>query len=314
MRREIGMVQLVRVGVSSVVLAILAAPAWAEPPPEDVELRYVAPAECPPRATVETQIRERATAVRFVDGASRVFDITVANSDAGYTGTLVVDGAEGKQLAAPRCDDLVTALALVVAIAIDPQAALREPAPPPPPPAPPPPPLAPPPTPPARAREARLEIATTLGVGLGVTPDPLVQGSVELRAVRGRVTIGIAALGGRDSTTSDMATARFTWLAARPATCWTVVAGIGACAHAEIGVTRAEGADIIYARTLTRLWLAAGGHVAVQWPTRGRVFGQLELGASVPVLRDRYRFNPGTELHATGAVIGWAELGAGLRF
>lgn len=305
-----------RVGVSSVVLTILAtAPTWAEPPPEDVELRYVAPGECPARDAVEAQIRERATAVRFVAGASRVFDITVAVSDAGYTGTLVVDGAEGKQLTAPRCDDLVTALALVVAIAIDPQAALREPPPPPPPPvAPPPPPLAPPPPPPARVWEAQLEIATSLGIGLGVTPDPLVAGSVELRAIRGRVAVGIAALGGRDSTTSDMATARFTWLAARPAACWTVGGAIGACAHAEVGVTRAEGADIIYARTLTRFWLAAGAHVAMQWPTRGRVFGRLELGGSVPFLRDRYRFNPGTEIHATGAVIGWAELGAGLRF
>src|SRR5262252_7914425 len=111
-----------------------------------VELRYTAPTECPDRAAVEAAIRER-TPVTFADGAERVFAITITPNTDGFEGALTVteqaqhvDSAD-RQLAAHRCDDLVTALALITALAIDPTAVVA--------PKPPPPPQQQPPAPPA---------------------------------------------------------------------------------------------------------------------------------------------------------------------
>src|SRR5258705_1914175 len=98
----------------------------ADPEREDVVLRYDAPSACPDRAALEAMVGQRTPAARFVDGAERVFAITVRASESGFAGELSVTGADGvadRTLTAARCDDLVGALALVVALAIDPEAA-----------------------------------------------------------------------------------------------------------------------------------------------------------------------------------------------
>ena len=41
---------------------------------------------------------------------------------------------------------------------------------------------------------------------------------------------------------------------------------------------------------------------------------QAQIGASLPLVRDRYLFAPDVELHQTPAVTGWLVVGAGLRF
>jgi hypothetical protein len=87
-----------------------------------------------------------------------------------------------------------------------------------------------------------------------------------------------------------------------------------ACGHVEVGLVRATGSNIVNGRGLTRLWLASGVHVGVRWPTGTRLFGQLELGASVPFLRDRYIFNPNMTIHETEIVTTWVSLGIGMRF
>src|SRR5438067_2244183 len=115
-------------GACCAIVVVVATTADAQPQEpiarETVELRYTAPEECPARDAVLAQISQRTPAVTFGTGARRLFEITIATSEHGYSGTLVVDHAADKQLAASRCDDLVTALALVTAIAIDPSASL----------------------------------------------------------------------------------------------------------------------------------------------------------------------------------------------
>src|SRR5690606_37356279 len=118
-----------------------AAHADQDPAEEIVELRYAAPPGCPTREAAVGLIRERTPAVRFAAGAPRVFEVRVTAGEQGYTGALVVDATADKQLTARRCDDLVTALALVISLAIDPSTAAAagprdEPEPPPPPPPP----------------------------------------------------------------------------------------------------------------------------------------------------------------------------------
>jgi hypothetical protein len=89
---------------------------------------------------------------------------------------------------------------------------------------------------------------------------------------------------------------------------------LAACGHLELGVVRAVGDEIINSRDLTRLWSAAGLHGEVRWPARSRGFGQLQLGMSVPLIRDRYRFKPGVLIHETAVVTAWAGVGVGIRF
>lgn len=284
---------------------------------EIVELRYAAPAECPARSVFEAAIVERTPNVRLGAPARRVFAITIEPTVDGFHGTLVVDDVADKELAAPRCEDLATALALVTALAIDPAAApsaaeISRAAPP----------HAPPPRRPPIARRApgAWAIEADLGglVERGAGPGALVAAALEARATwRDRTALELAAIAGRDSTTWDAARARFTWLAARPAACrvwrrWTLA--IGACGNLEIGAVRASGERIVNHRGLTRLWLAAGAHGRVRVPLSPWIFGQLQLGAGVPLVRDRYLFAPAVELHATPAVTGWAMLGIGVQF
>jgi hypothetical protein len=172
-----------------------------------------------------------------------------------------------------------------------------------------------PPKPPAPGPPIEAELDG--GIASGITPDPLlvasVAGHIPWRAWR----FGAGIMFGRDATSRDMATATFSWLAARPSACWLVwsrVVEASACGHAEIGIVRASGSNIVDGRGVTRLWAASGLHVGARWPMRSRIFGQLELGASVPFVRDRYIFNPNTTIHETQVVTAWLGVGVGVRF
>lgn len=281
---------------------------------EVVELRYAAPEGCPARDVVEAAIRARTPNVRLAAPARRVFAITIEATSDGFRGTLVVDRVADKELSAERCEDLATALALVTALAIDPTASVLPRRPP------------PPPGPPGSGAWA---FETDVGgmVEAGVSPGALFAGVVEARARLDRsYQLEIAAIAGRDSTARDGAQARFTWLAARLGACrswgpwgrwgrwgrWGVTAG--ACGHLEVGAVRASAEMIVNQRDVTRLWLAAGAHGSAQVPLGPRSFGQLQLGASLPFIRDRYLFAPGVDLHETPSVTGWVALGIGVRF
>jgi hypothetical protein len=277
---------------------------------EIVELRYAAPPGCPTRDAAVELIRERTPAVRFAAGAPRVFEVVVTAGEHGYTGALVVDDVADKQLTAPRCDDLVTALALVIALAIDPAAAAAprvEAV------APPPPPL-PRTPPPAR----RLDAALAGVLGVGPTPDLFLAGGVAARAAWPAVAAELAVVAGRDSIREDGARATFTRFVARPAACRLRGGSrleVGGCGHAEVGLVRATGEDIINSRGLNRLWVAVGAHGTLRWPAMpSRGFAQLQLGLTVPITRDRYRFLPGILIHETPPLTGWLSAGVGLRF
>lgn len=299
-----------------------AARADQDPAEEVVELRYAAPPGCPTREAAVGLIRERTPAVRFAAGAPRVFEVRVTAVEQGYTGALVVDATADKQLTARRCDDLVTALALVISLAIDPSAAAAggprdEPEPPPPPPPPgttgtPPPGTGTPP--PARTLDGAL--AGVLAAG--TTPDPLVAIGLAARATWPALAAEVAIVAGRDTTHEVDARATFTRIVARPAACWLPIRRrieLGGCGHVELGAVRATGGDIINSRGLTRLWAAAGAHGSLRWPgTQSRGFVQLQLGLAAPITRDRYRFMPGIVLHETPPVTAWLGLGVGLRF
>jgi hypothetical protein len=272
-----------------------------------VELRYDAPAGCPERSAFEAEILERTPNVRLGAPAHRVFAVAIEPTADGFRGALVVDQVADKELAARSCDDLATALALVTALAIDPTATVSAQ------------PRAPRPA--ARARRWSLEGDVDAMVEAGVGPEALFGAVIEARAGSGAYQLELAGIAGRDTSTQDDAQdgarARFTWLAGRLGGCraWRRRGfAIDGCGHVEVGAVRADGQMIVNQRDLTRLWLAAGLHGSAQLPLDTRVFGLLQLGVSLPIVRDRYIFAPNLSIHETPSVTGWVVVGVGMRF
>lgn len=302
-----------RSGLSIAVLAVIGRAAPAHASTEVVELRYAAPPGCPALATIEAAILERTSNVRFATPARRVFVITIQATPDGFRGTLEIDAVADKELAAQRCDDLTDAFALVTALAIDPSATvLPRSAPRPPPP---PPPLPPSPVPDEIATfETDLGAMIDAGVGPVAMPALVVEGRMRWR---GDYRLAVAAIAGRDAKAEDGGEARFTWFAVRPAACrrwmWRAIA-IDGCGHAELGAVHASGAQIVNQRDLTRLWLAAGVHGAAGVVLYRNIFTRLELGASLPLVRDRYIFAPNVAIHDTPIATGWILLGVGMQF
>jgi hypothetical protein len=279
---------------------------------EIVGVEYRAPIECPRRSVLEAAILERTSAAQLTAGASigRRFAVDVARTDDGYVGTLVVDsdGGDARQLAAPRCDDLVSALALVISLAIDPVGS-----------------IGPPPAgsdviePAPRAEHGGLRGAVLGGGGGigGVSPGLAVTAAIEGRLGWRHGHLAAAALFATDRSEMTAGDAAFEWLAARTSACWQWLdRGIAAdaCAHVEVGGLRVRATDVARAQETRRLWLAPGAHVALRWPRRSRWFGELQLGASAPLVRDHFHFERSVEIHRTWPVTPSAGLAVGVRF
>ena len=274
-------------------------------------ITYDAPAGCPDRDAFEAAVRERLPTARFATGtepAARSFTIAIAATDDGYTGALTAgDGGAARRLAAHQCNDVVTALALITALAIDPSAAVSAVAP-------------PPTTTPARPGPRRWHLAGLAGGALagGVTPGALWIGAIGARLLRrglGHLDLEVVAGGDRDR--SDAGEARFTYLIGRGSACWLALprrVEVDACAVVEAGALRARGVDVVRAQDLTRPYLAAGVAAAARWPRASRGFLELRAGVSFPLIRDRFVFTPNVLIHETAAATPWAGLGGGVRF
>ena len=123
-----------------------------------IRIEYAAPSQCPDQASFLDEVRERTTRWHPETGPAPVrrFVIEVTPREGGMRGRLALTDIAGvsavREVDGATCSDVVEALALMTALAIDPHASIApiRKAPPPPPPAelPPPPPPAPPRPPP----------------------------------------------------------------------------------------------------------------------------------------------------------------------
>jgi hypothetical protein len=264
-----------------------------------------------------------------------LFAVELAPSGEGSKGKLTVHARDGsratREVRAGTCDQSAAALALVVAVAIDPQA-LLEPAPkneqPPPPPAPT---TAPPET--ARPIDTsgdRAQHATRVALGMrwdeisGITPmlRPVLRPFVEIVGDRPGVFVpavrisfawtrnahvGLAA-GGAD----------FSWYVGRAEICPLRIGSLAAsltwCATFDGGALQVSGQDAPAGTKRTRPWASSGigarGSVRLwRW-----AFAELELGGAVPWFKDRWVFADGSSLHAAPPVSVWTGAGLGCRF
>ncbi len=313
---------LVRLGAAvCAILLLLAQRAGAEE--ERVALDYHAPDECPGKAAFESEVRARTAKVKF-GAEGRRFRVVVDRGESGGAGTLSIregDAAPSERtLSGAACDEVVSALALVAALAVDPLASTAprselvlpaEPEPEPEPaPAPKPEPakapverVSSPPRPspkPARAPAEPTQFRAGLRADLvsGPAPKPLLAGGFELflhrKTLLGESGLGLGFFAAQTGVGGpDLETARFRWLVGRVALC---PLGAGRplyyhlCAASDLGALHAEGLAIYQPEARTRLWADAGAVAVAGCEFGPHWYAGLAAGALVNLTRDRFFF------------------------
>jgi hypothetical protein len=328
--------------------------AWASDSREPIQLEYIAaPPGCPGRGEFQARM-ESAAGIRFVDGsATRTFAVRI-DEGTPLVGRLVVrrgDVDEGsREVRANRCSALVEALAVVVALAVDPNAMLEgdagsttsQPAPltagdlpvasnlPPPPIAPPDKRLDAAAIPEAQQSAPRAVEPRTLYVGAdvalatAVSPHTLVGPSpyVGLRFGNpGRFQPGLkVAFLYADSGSIEAASgsASFHWAVVRAdgsALLWSLgPAHLLACLRVEGGALTADGASVPGAASRMRAWVAFGPVLRAEWALLGSLFLDADVAAMLHVTDDRFYFGPDATVYDVPLVGVEAAAGLGVHF
>jgi len=328
-------------GGAHLVLAVVVwgRPLRAEEAP--IDLDYRAYEGCPSVVEFTEQVTGRAekTVLASERWRGRKFIVTVSPRRSGATGRLVIDSRgdrASREVEGTSCREVVAALALFTALAIDPNAQMDAPAasessaaaaPPPVPPA--------PPAPALPVRDATVSERSRSARG---SPVRVLAGltALDLSPLGRSSTFPPGALGGalfgEITTPSDSAltfggrlsvlwvearpeSARFRLIAARLDLCplvdaWGTSWSGELCAAAELGGVRAtaQGAGV-EPTPAVRFWGAADALGRVRWsPGGGVVFLELEGGATMPLTR--YDFSLGTPSEPQGDVhqvppLGW---------
>ncbi|RYZ08388.1 MAG: hypothetical protein EOO73_08020 [Myxococcales bacterium] len=331
-----------------------AQPASPEYAPEQVELDYLSSAGCPSK---ESFVREVTARIRrpvdWVAADGRVLvALSLSHTEGLATGRLEVARAAApptlREFTAQTCGEVASALALVVALALDPNArteALPEP-----PPAVPveepsaPSAAEPAPLPAAAPSAAPSEMAAPLptrrespplhlvawlgpvaGVDAGYAPKPLVTFGVSLGA---RVswgswltpTLQLTPLWGKTGSTGPAAAlGSFSWAMARLEACpvdlrlapWL---GFSPCLAGEIGRLAARGTEQGVEPTAAERWWAASGVTAAVHLELGNWFVRLSGEGMFPVIRDEFVFlEPERTVHRPNAFAYGGRLGVGFR-
>jgi hypothetical protein len=323
----------------------------AEPVPFAVV--YTAPPECPPADAFAEQIAARTPVFRehAAEHALRVEIVSAPGGGVLGRASLVLSGnAVERELRAERCEEVVEALALVVAILIDPNADTRpiavasagapradatpDTAPAPPPASPPdkvPPvrPARPKPSPPpeptdAPGRRYRFVAGAHAAAEGAVAPEltlgPRVFFGTDLHA--GWPWPSSLRLSGarlfsrrlRDGTGS----AKLTLDLARLDACLVRVEegrlAIEPCAGVDVGILRVDGSHPLGGNDHRLVWAAAGALVRASVTVLNPLVGELEIGADVPLVQYRYAFEGRAAVFKTARVGMHLGAGLGVRF
>lgn len=314
----------------SIVLAASVARAQGEVP---LRLRYDAPSECPGADAFFAQVVARTALARpaAADAAATELLVTIHSVPGGHAGTLELRAGETetatREVSAAQCDQVVTALALITALAIDPNAStapIPEPAPVAPTPVPEPAQTRPaPPAPPIRER-FRFELGAGFGLlaNFGSDPTWLVRPFVELARERQGpfgYSFRLSAARAHASVVAGEGGVELTLWAGRAEACPLHVA-LGApvrlapCVALDVGQLQARGSGVSPTRQVDRPWLAPGllTRFELQWldPLVFEVAGE----AFFPVIRDRFFVNTDNTVYRTRAITLGATLGLAFRF
>jgi hypothetical protein len=317
--------------VRALALGLLLAGHTEAAVPQPYRIEYAAPAGCSSRETFVREVLERTPLVREAHegepAASYVVVLSARATD--LFGELVLREPDGREtrraLRGKTCDEVVSALAFIAAILVDPGALSRtrteapRPAWPP----------RLPPTPDERAPASHRGSHFRLGAGAGaslettVSPEPafgpFAELVVERRSDEGRgfsfgaafhrVTAGPAV--------SSAGRAHFTWTAGRGWFCPFSLPSRGffsfvPCAEVEAGTLVAEGFDTIAKKTVVRPWLAFGPLARLEFrPLSFLSFTLDGMAVFTPLSHPTFYFAPNIEVFSV-PVVGFASR-AGIR-
>ncbi len=342
-----------------IVLVGMPLDARAEGPLEPIAFDYAAPPECPSREQVLRQIAGYTAKWTLSDGRddTRHFRLRAERRDGAYVGRFDVRAPNGttvgREVTGDSCEDVALALAITVALAIDPRASIAVGEEPPRPagvqdtdaPA-----AAPPSSTPAPAdskatvvsdrRTIPASSAGAAGPRLKVAVGSRIEGTtavsavlavidafVELEAERTSHAVPwfrpVVRAGFRKSftRTASVGEARveIDWAAGHIEACPTrlVFASLfsaEACLGANVGELSAMPLDIPGAERTRRLWLDYGGLAALRWQAHPNFFAELAGGSWVPRRRDRLRIAPDGLVSRAPAVGFSLGVGIGWRF
>jgi hypothetical protein len=328
-----------------VLLAAVAAPAstaWAQSPAARLELE--AQPGCSTRDELIARVMARSTRIRFVNDGAGVPNLT-ARIEVGFRGVVAQldvvepDGRKfSRRLEAPSCAAATDALALVVAITLDPSAATADGAKPPDtsattakPDKPPEAkvratPVEPVPEPeeaPAIAATRRLAVGVTGEVVSGPAPALLAGAGIEVQASLDRaslwspaIVLTLAHLWSGDSTQADgvadfsMDLLTLDLCPVRLAASWVEAR---ACAAGSLGRLAAQGTNTYDPMSSSRPFATAGATARVALPLGSRVAILARFGAGATLWRDAFQFIP-TVFHRVASVTLVGDVGVGVQF
>ena len=118
-----------RIGATALLLlAATGLPARASAEPEHIRIQYSAPRRCPDGTAFMRALRQRTGRFQLFSGAeqTRVFVVTITHADALFSGHLEIQGpgteVSLRNVSGKTCDEVMAALALMTALATDPNA------------------------------------------------------------------------------------------------------------------------------------------------------------------------------------------------
>lgn len=315
---------------------------------EQVELDYWAVAGCPTKAQfiAEVSARIRRPVTWVVMSAGTRIGVSLSRTETEATGKLEVarDGTEvsRRDFSAGSCGEVSSALALIVALTLDPNARTdallpAEPSAPPEPkptpiestpeprPRPAPPAVAvPPPAPDVRRPRYAAWLGPVVGVDSGYAPEPLITLGLALGA---RLPLGgllspalqLTPLWGKTGSTGPSAAlGTFGWSMARLEACpidvpLTEGLGFVPCVAGELGRLAARGrAEQVEATAADRWWAAAGMTLGLRFE-RGLWFVRANGELLFPATRDEFVFrDPDRSVHRAEAVAYGGRLSVGI--
>ncbi len=342
------------IGLASTLFARLSA---ADATPESIAWTYRAPPDCPPAEAFEREFRARTTRAELVSGVAdtaRRFSVSLLNEPGRTVGRIEIDGPADavatQEVAGQTCSGVVSALALVAALTVDPLAAespsgaaTSQPG------------AAAATTPSANTapNEARpapepsanrsaaegvrasgtstthpvfaagLDGGAVIGLFPQLAPSATIFREAQLERRSGLAPSARLSLSGAvsSSVAAPPGSATFRWLAAALDGCpvelrLAATLGVTPCAFVEVGVLEGSGAGVTIPEVDSRRWVALGGSARLKWAFLESFFLEAQGRLEAPVARDTFVLvvPERVVVYAVPAVLGGFELGAGVRW
>jgi hypothetical protein len=313
--------------------------ARAQDPAPPIALGVDVPPECPSDLAVQILSRTPRTRLAGPGEPARRVGVRIVSEEGRYRGAVGLDGLDGepvvRHVEGPSCDEVTAALALIAALAIDPEANMTPVAPvlPPAPIAPLPPPAPPPPLP--RDPEA-LEVLPAIEVGFGVAsglaPRAIPGGALMLElGMPKKEPLFLVRAGASFWSNGQIAVERDDGTANAAAVYRAILARVEACvalrverfsaapcATFDVGSLSVQGSEdgvITEGLEASQLWAAPGPALRLGWNFAGPFTLALDGALTFPLQRDTYAFEqPPQVAHDVPAVAARAGAYVGLHF